>query len=110
LPDFLKSQNASPDGRKDEVASNLTAEEYFNKDFAGFSEFTHRRNGGWSWEDCSWYVNTDVADGVEIPNSLLLGPWNDEMIKHLFWIRKSGASIDWLNSTSGEVSRNLYSS
>jgi hypothetical protein len=100
----LKSQNVSSDGLEDETASKLTAMEYFNNDFAGFSKFTRKRDGGAPWEDCSWNVNTDVADGVEIPNSLLLGPWTDEMIKHLFWIKKSGASIDWLNSTSGEVS------
>jgi hypothetical protein len=104
LSDFLRSQNISPESSEDETASKLTSVEYLNSDFAGFSEFMKIHDGGCPLDDCSWKTNTDVADGVEIPNSLLLGPWTDEMVKHLFWIIKSGAVIDWLNSTSGEVS------
>jgi len=95
---FLKSQSISP-----ETASELTSVEYLNNDFAGFSQFLKIRDGGRPFDDCSWAGNTDVADDVEIPNSLLLGPWTDEMIKQLFWLIKSGAEIGWLYSTSGEV-------
>jgi hypothetical protein len=80
-----------------------TAEEYFNADFIGFSDFAAETDGPSVWHTCNWERNTDVSDGVEIPSSLLLGPWTDDMIKHLFWLNKSGASIDWINSTSGEV-------
>jgi len=40
---------------------------------------------------------------VEIPESLLLGPWSEEQIKLLFWLVKSGVRVDWRDSTSGEV-------
>jgi hypothetical protein len=46
---------------------------------------------------------TDLAKGTEIPHSLLLGPWTEEMIRHLYWLVKSGATLNWLTSTSGEV-------
>lgn len=47
------------------------------------------------------YVN--VAKGTEIPHTLLMGPWNEEAIRFLFWLVMGGARIDWLTSTSGEV-------
>jgi hypothetical protein len=40
---------------------------------------------------------------VEIPDYLLGGPWTREMEKQLFWIAQSGAGIDWVASTKGEV-------
>jgi len=52
----------------------------------------------------SWDTYMDVEDGVEIPPSLLTGPWTEEMVKYLFWMVKSGARLEWLTSTSGEVS------
>jgi hypothetical protein len=85
----------------------MTAVEYFNNDFAGFSEFMQERDGGYIWESCSWSVNKDVHRDTEIPSSLLLGPWTENNIKLLFWAVKSGARIDWLNSTSGEASKFL---
>jgi len=111
ITDFLNSRNACSDEDEDEdndgtppELAELNAIEYFNNDFTSFSEFVHERDGSWTWEHCSWHNNKDVADGVEIPTSLLLGPWDEAKIKHLFWLVKSGgATIDWLNSTSGEV-------
>jgi hypothetical protein len=52
---------------------------------------------------CNWDFNRDLAEGVEIPSSLLLGPWTEDNIKLLFWLIRAGARIDWVNSTSGEV-------
>lgn len=49
----------------------------------------------------------DIADGVEIPESLLLGPWSEDMVKHLFWMVKSGARVYFTDSISGEVSCSL---
>jgi hypothetical protein len=94
----MKSQN------EEETPSELSATEYFNKDFASFSAFMQERDGGSIWLSCNWDVNKDVAEGVEIPTSLLLGPWTEDDIRFLFWLVKAGAQIDWLNSTSGEVS------
>jgi hypothetical protein len=85
----------------------MTAVEYFNNDFASFSEFMQERDGGYIWESSSWSVNKDVHQDTEIPSSLLLGPWTENNIKLLFWAVKSGARIDWLKSTSGEVSKFL---
>ncbi|KAJ8067136.1 hypothetical protein OCU04_004508 [Sclerotinia nivalis] len=47
------------------------------------------------------YVN--MATGTEIPNTLLMGPWDEEAIKFLYWLVMGGARIDWLTSTSGEA-------
>lgn len=40
---------------------------------------------------------------LEIPHSLLRGPWSEERLKHLFWFVRAGAEIRWTDSTSGEV-------
>jgi hypothetical protein len=61
-------------------------------------------------EFVGWHVSKDVHEDVEIGVSLLLGPWTESKIKKLFWIVKAGARIDWLNSTSGEVSERLLNS
>ena len=73
-------------------------------DFAGFCDFTEEIDGPSVWHTCNWDRNTDVSDGLEIPISLLSGPWSEDMIRYLFWVVKSGAQIDWINSTIGEVS------
>ncbi len=104
VSDFIRDNTESPgDSSETPIPTIMSAVEYFNADFAGFSDFAAQEDGDWIWSICTWEVNTDVADGVEFPSSLLLGPWTEEMLKHLFWIKKSGASIDWINSTSGEV-------
>jgi hypothetical protein len=88
----------------DMVFARLTAQEYFEKDFKQFSIFAKQRDGPHIWEHCRWELNYDVARGTEIPNSLLLGPWREESIRYLFWVTKSGARVDFIKSTSGEVS------
>jgi hypothetical protein len=79
------------------------AKEYFDIDFASFLEFTKQIDGPSVWHICDWERNTDVSDGIEIPDSLLQGPWTEDKIKYLFWLVKSGAEVDWVTSTSGEV-------
>jgi hypothetical protein len=81
----------------------LTATEYFDNDFTSFSEFTQERDRFSIRRHYNWDVNRDLATGVEIPSSLLLGPWTEDSIKLLFWLIKAGARIDWIGSTSGEV-------
>jgi hypothetical protein len=49
-------------------------------------------------------VYLDVAEGTQIPTSLLTGPWDEDALKYLFWFVTAGAKIDWVSSTSGEVS------
>ncbi|KAE9380193.1 hypothetical protein N431DRAFT_432477 [Stipitochalara longipes BDJ] len=103
---FLTSINTSSgeDEGENDSPPELTAIEHFNNDFASFSEFVQQRDGGCIWGNCNWNTDKDVANGVEIPTGLLLGPWDEAKIKDLFWIVKSGgAVIDWLNSTSGEA-------
>ena len=98
--DENENESESEDGNIPE----LTATKYFNDDFASFSGFVQEPDGADIWESCSWYTEKDVASGVEIPESLLLGPWDETKIKFFFWMVKSGgATIDWLNSTNGEV-------
>lgn len=58
------------------------------------------------FEDAT-YIHTSLADGVEIPESLLLGPWDDEMVKHLYWFYEGHGKVDSVHSTHGEVSQPL---
>ncbi|PQE21249.1 actin cortical patch protein [Rutstroemia sp. NJR-2017a WRK4] len=48
-------------------------------------------------------VYLDVAEGTQIPTSLLMGPWDEDALKYLFWFVSAGARIDWVSSTSGET-------
>ncbi|KAF8859383.1 hypothetical protein BDZ45DRAFT_673336 [Acephala macrosclerotiorum] len=99
-----EESDTSEEATEEHDEPQMTAHEYFNTDFNGFSDLIlSERDGGWLWDKCSWERNSDVAEGTEIPQSLLSGPWDEDMLKYLFWLRKSGAGIDWLNSTSGEV-------
>ena len=98
----MNSQNVFSE-EEEGTPPELTAVRYFHDDFAGFSEVMREQDGGWIWESCNWDVNKDIHEDVEIPISLLLGPWTEDMISHLFWLVKSGARIGWLNSTTGEV-------
>jgi hypothetical protein len=82
---------------------------YFNTDFELFNTWFVREKEEHRFLSHSWAVNLDVTMGVEIPDSLLRGPWTEDMIKYLFWLVKSGASVDFLNSTSGEVRSALVS-
>jgi hypothetical protein len=82
----------------------LTATEYFEADYKGFCDFTLNHSRESIQTQYDWKVNRDVEFGVQIPQSLLSGPWTEEMVKRLFWLSKSGASINWLTSTDGEVS------
>lgn len=100
--------NPSPDSAQTAMPNELTAHEYFERDFRGFSRLAAQRDGNWPLKCCIWSLDSDLADDVEIPNSLLLGPWSEELIKYLFWAVKSGARVHWLKSTSGEVSQFLY--
>lgn len=38
-----------------------------------------------------------------VPESLLLGPWTAEMEEHLYFLVRSRATIDWINTTAGEA-------
>ena len=42
-------------------------------------------------------------DGCQIPNKLLHGPWTDAKCDFLEVVTRGGASVDWINTTSGEV-------
>ena len=88
----------------DMALTRLSAQEFFENDFKEFSTFAKLRDGPEIWQNCTWGVTFDVAKDVEIPITLLLGPWTEESIRYLFWVTKSGAGVDFITSTSGEVS------
>jgi hypothetical protein len=85
------------------LPDRITATEYFNADFYTFTACITQPEEYSHCNDIDWSCNHDVASAVQIPQSLLSGPWTEEKIRHLYWMRKSGAQIDWLGSTSGEV-------
>ncbi|KAI6249060.1 hypothetical protein HI914_02759 [Erysiphe necator] len=88
---------------KDIDTSHFNPKEYLEHDFKGFIEITSLRDQIPNKHELCWETGCEVAKGVEIPKSLLSGPWSDEDIKHLFWTIKSGAELSWLNSIAGEM-------
>ncbi|CZR51543.1 uncharacterized protein PAC_01420 [Phialocephala subalpina] len=103
-PEDFEEHDTPQDPTEEHDEPQMTAQEYLDADFKGFSDLIlSERDGGWLWDECSWDRNSDVTEGIEMPQSLLSGPWDEDMLKYLFWLRKSGAGIDWLSSTSGEV-------
>lgn len=89
---------------KPPLPSRMTASEYFEADFMTFMTFVSRAQRGEFCEDVKWDTNKGLAKSVEIPHSLLRGPWSEEKVRYLYWITKSGGHIDWHSSTNGEVS------
>jgi hypothetical protein len=87
--------------------SAKTITELFDADFADFSSLVGQQIESWDVACFCWDTYVDLAEGVEIPPSLLLGPWTEDMIRHLYWLVKGNAKIDWINSTSGEVCHDL---
>jgi hypothetical protein len=91
---------------EDAIMSSKTVAQRFDKDFAQFLDFIERAKFDESFWDSSnelFGMTAELAQGVEIPHSLLLGPWTEGMIRYLYWIVKSGAQFDWSTSTNGEV-------
>lgn len=87
--------------QKERFEKKHTPAKFFVEDFTAFSSYSrnlHNFN-----LNHNWATYFDVANGLEIPQSLLLGPWTEEMTKFLYWLVKGGAGLDWLTSTSGEV-------
>lgn len=89
------------------LLSPKTAAERFERDFAAF--LTSTKNSDPAHMLKHPYLeerqkSVDVAYRTEIPHNLLLGPWTDDMVQFLYWLVKSGATLSWDKSTSGEVS------
>lgn len=76
---------------------------YFAEDFMRFSNSVLQRDFS-RRKDACWDTYIGITAGVEIPHTLLLGPWTEETMMHLYWMVKSGAQLDWITSTAGEVS------
>ena len=45
----------------------------------------------------------DGAQGFQIPEKLLHGPWTDERCEFLEIVERGNGTVDWLGSTSGEI-------
>ncbi|KAM3075877.1 magnesium ion transporter [Clarireedia jacksonii] len=82
-----------------------------DNNFAEYSEFMKKAKEESSMEllNINLYhrpfllLSLDVAEGTQIPISLLMGPWDEDALKYLFWFVQAGAKIDWVSSTSGEA-------
>jgi hypothetical protein len=88
---------------EERLKNNTSPAKYFEEDFMAFSNYVERQIENRTSVFYKWDTYIDFAGGVEIPRSLLLGPWTEEMIRHLYWMVKGGAQLNWLTSTSGEV-------
>lgn len=88
------------------VLGPKTVVERFNEDFEAFLDAAKDPKQENLRQNCivnySYNVK-DIALTVEIPHSLLLGPWTEGKTRYLYWLIKSGATLNWLTSTSGEV-------
>lgn len=90
--------------QKTRLERKLTPAKYLDEDFEAFSSDVRGENVDSDFKR-HWTTYVDVANGLEIPESLLLGPWTEEMVRYLYWLVRGGAELNWLTSTSGEVSQ-----
>lgn len=91
---------------QDVVLSTKTAAERFGEDFAAFINATLSPDFSPILRHCDPETNyrfRDLADETEIPHNLLIGPWTEGSVRYLYWLVKSGAKLEWITSTSGEV-------
>lgn len=56
-----------------------------------------------SWPPARRWKMINCLDECRIPEKLLHGPWTDEKCEFLTVLLRGGATVDWINSTSGEV-------
>jgi hypothetical protein len=75
-----------------------TTDDKFFDDFSQFVEVSKAKYERWHWSGLLF-----VHPYVEIPDSLLQGPWTEEMMLHLYWMIRASATIRWEESTSSEV-------
>ncbi|TAQ88948.1 hypothetical protein B7494_g2743 [Chlorociboria aeruginascens] len=90
----------------EEPGSTKSLPESFEEDFAEFTNSMRVQAAKQSYDrkfELSYVKN--VADDVEIPRSLLLGPWDEEMTRRLFWLVYGSARVSFIKSTSGEIGR-----
>ncbi len=52
----------------------------------------------------NWHILSCVT-GTQIPSKLLHGPWDPEKCDLLSMVLRGNASIDWINTTTGELAR-----
>ncbi|CCU74413.1 hypothetical protein BGHDH14_bghG000309000001001 [Blumeria hordei DH14] len=88
---------------KAQPLENPYEQAFFDKEFESFRAITRLRENIPRWKDLCWDRNSIVSSGAEIPDSLLLGPWSEEMLKKLFFIIRLGASIENWYSNKGET-------
>ena len=50
-----------------------------------------------------WTGFLKMHPNLDIPGTLLQGPWTPEMVEYLFWLTRADARIHWTESTTGEV-------
>ncbi|KAK4695013.1 hypothetical protein P7C71_g2660, partial [Lecanoromycetidae sp. Uapishka_2] len=63
-----------------------------------------KNNRKWDTElSCSMWRILGAAEGCQIPEKLLHGPWTDEKCEFLEVLVRADAEVDWVGSTSGEV-------
>jgi hypothetical protein len=88
------------------VLSTKTVAERFGEDFAAFMNATLGPDFRPILRYCDPKTDCkvrDLAEETEIPRNLLVGSWTEESVRYLYWLVKSGAKLEWITSTSGEV-------
>jgi hypothetical protein len=79
----------------------------FIEDYAEFRQLSNERivndmscdfTPRWAWTSF-----LHMHPQLDIPESLLQGPWTSDMMEYLFWLIRAEARICWTNSTNGEV-------
>lgn len=86
------------------VQNNELSRKSFDEAFSDFSDrVTNNNYTQLSFPDP--YERLCVAEGMEIPHSILRGPWTEESVRYLFLIMNFGGRVNWTTSTTGEVSK-----
>ncbi|QSZ36590.1 hypothetical protein DSL72_006470 [Monilinia vaccinii-corymbosi] len=97
-------------GIEDVDPKTVSAAELLDNDFAKYRYVFERIKGDSDMYEVVQHVrNLDIPNYVnlsrdtEIPYTLLMGPWDEEAVRFLFWLAMGGVRIDWSTSTSGEA-------
>ena len=84
-----------------------TTDDCFIEDYTEFRKISNARIDSYTSRHFStqwrWTGFLHMHPDLDIPESLLQGPWTPCMVEYLFWLIRADAKIRWTESTSGEV-------
>ena len=96
----LRAETTARDGLPERTCGVESVKECFENDYLSFRQ-RWISDGRPPWCRFSYSSARDIHFLTRIPDSLLVGPWDDEMLRRLFWLLRAGARLS--ESQSVEV-------